>query len=301
MDVSIIIVNYKTSKLVIEAIASIQRHSVGFSYEIIIVDNNSNDGSVEFFRKNLGENIKILSLDYNLGFGGANNIGLESAIGEYILFLNPDILLLNNAIGILLEFIKQNQNIGAVGGNLYNEKMKAAYSHSRLFPGIFLEVLPLLSKNYSTKIIKNIHHNFSGKPLMVKAISGANMMIKRSVLDMVGYFNSSFFMYYEDTELSWRIRKAGFKNYNVPEANFIHLEGGSFEFKETRVRLSFESRGKYYVLTRGKFYKTLFDMFYLLAINVNIIILQIFQRDSNYYRRLKKIFCEIDIDYNIFR
>lgn len=295
VEISIIIVNYKTSKLILNAINSIFKLSEGFSFEIIVIDNNSKDGSIDLLHDHFGGRIKIVGLDRNLGFGNANNVGITYAKGDYILFLNPDIILINNAIRMMLDHIKQNSMIGVVGGNLYSQDMKPAYSHSKFFPGFILDVLPLLTFGYSRKIFKNLHHNFTNCPLEVNVISGADFMIRRSLLEKVGYFNPIFFMYYEDTELCWRVRNAGYRLINLPKAKLIHLEGSSFESKDTRIRLSFESLAKYYTLTRGKLYKSLINAMYLFGININLIALQVFGRNSNYYRRLKKNFLVINL------
>jgi len=293
MDVSIIIVNYKTSKLIINAINSLIKFSEGFSFEIIIVDNNSNDGSIESLHRNFGEKIKVIRLEENLGFGKANNIGLEYASGEYILFLNPDIIFLTNAIRIMLDHFDKIKNLGAVGGNLHSQDMKPAYSHSRIAPGLLLDIFPLLTLGFSKKLVRNFNYNFSKRPIIVSSISGADMMVKRSIIDEIGGFNPIFFMYYEDTELNWRIRKAGYKIYNIPTAKLIHLEGSSFELNETRIRYSLQSREKYYILTKGRTCIFLLNILFLFSVNLNIFVLNIMRRDSSYFKIVKRHFIEI--------
>lgn len=116
MDVSIIIVNYKTPELVVECIRSIREKTTGISYEIIIVDNDSKDNSLEIFSTELEEDIKVVVANENLGFGKANNLGAQHATGKYLFLLNSDTLLINNAIQILYQYIEKNNHIGVVGG-----------------------------------------------------------------------------------------------------------------------------------------------------------------------------------------
>ena len=133
MDVSIIIVNYKTPELVVECIRSIREKTTGISYEIIIVDNDSKDNSLEIFSTELDEDIKVVVANENLGFGKANNLGAQHATGKYLFLLNSDTLLINNAIQILYQYIEKNNHIGVVGGNLFTSDMKASPSFAMQF------------------------------------------------------------------------------------------------------------------------------------------------------------------------
>lgn len=139
MDVSIIIVNYQSSNLVIDCVNSIFQKTKEISYEIIIVDNASNDNSVECLTKKFGNKIKIISSKVNLGFGKANNLGERYAIGKYIFLLNPDTILVNNAIKILMYSLKKNKDIGCVGGNLYTIDMMPCPSYCLSFDDLSTE------------------------------------------------------------------------------------------------------------------------------------------------------------------
>lgn len=141
--ISIVYVNYKTASLVIDSIKSVKENTTGVDYEIIVVDNASGDYSLDLIRKQYPEVICIQA-DDNLGFGKANNLALDQAKGDCILFLNPDTLLLNNALFELYSFLRSSYKIGACGGNLYDEDNKPTTSFSRKYPSFFWELLSIM-------------------------------------------------------------------------------------------------------------------------------------------------------------
>lgn len=272
MDVSIIIVNYHSSRLIADCIDSIGVHTRDLEYEVIVVDNDSEPDFKETILSLLHHpplsGIKFLSLSENIGFGRANNQGLKTATGRNILFLNPDTLLMNNAVKILSDFLDNNSRAGACGPNILDESQNPAFSFKRFLPGIFWEFNELL--NYYPQKLKygqNTSFNHTGKPLEVGYATGAALMVKKEVLDKVGAFRDEFFLYYEETDLCYRIRKAGWKIFNVPEAEIIHLESKSFtkgeEWQsETKTKYIEESRKIYYRLNSPLFQKKLSDLIY---------------------------------------
>ena len=131
MDVSIIIVNYNTLELTKNTIDSVNEKTKDLNYEIILVDNASTDGSVEFFEKEYKNKIIFIKNDENLGFGRANNRGIKIAKGKYVFLLNSDTLLINNAIKILFDFMEKNNNCGVCGGNLYTLTLQPTNSFFR--------------------------------------------------------------------------------------------------------------------------------------------------------------------------
>lgn len=245
IDVSVIIVNYNTSVLIKNLLKTIEDKTEGVSCEVIVVDNNP----IEQFSidlKDYLDKIIYLPLKENVGFGRANNEGLKVAKGRNIFFLNPDTLLLNNAIKILSDYLDNNEKVGVCGGNLYDKDMNPIHSFIRTLSSSLWDLNNLLG-NLIFKFLygKNIQFNYTKKPLSVGYVTGADMMVKRSVLDKVGGFDPDFFMYYEETELSYRIRKAGFDIVSVPDAEIIHLEGQSFKIKEERIRRMITSQKLY--------------------------------------------------------
>jgi len=250
MDVSVIIVNYNTLTLTKQCIDSVFLNTRDVSFEIILVDNASSDGSQEFFI--CDNRIKYIKNKKNLGFGKANNLGLKHAKGRNIFFLNSDTYLVNDAISILSKFLDNNDTVGACGGNLYNEKMQPNVSFKRFYPCIWTELDILLGRIPSKILgIKNTNFNYYDIPIEVAYISGADLMIRKVVLDKYGAFNPSFFMYYEETELCYRIKKnGGYKIMNVPNAKIVHMNGkSSINNSKKPSQLFLDSRFTYINLT----------------------------------------------------
>lgn len=254
MDVSVIIVNYNTLELTKNTIESVFEKTKGLNYEVILVDNASTDGSVEFFENNYKEKIIFIKNNKNLGFGRANNKGIEIARGKYVFLLNSDTLLINNAIKILFDFMEQNIECGVCGGNLYDIDLKPTHSFLVDLPYMTLKTefdsyLNIVSKLYRKLRKKRKDFNYNNAPQKVGYITGADMMIRKKVLDKVGMFDRDFFMYSEEVELTYRIYKAGYTSFSVPQAKIIHLEGRSTIFKENKVRMMLESKYKYFYKT----------------------------------------------------
>lgn len=251
-DVSIIIVNYNTQKMTAECIESVKSLTNGISYEIILVDNNSQDGSREFFESY--EGIRYIYNNSNEGFGRANNLGLAIAEGRNILFLNSDTILINNAVKILSDYIDRNIDVGACGGNLYYEDMKPNVSYFLSFPNLLSELDVLFLYKPSSWL--GIHHetfNSGTTPKEVAYISGADLMVKKDILDTCGSFDPDFFMYFEETELCHRIKKVGYKIMSIPDAKIIHLTGRSYKVKRRTPSPMFLSSKFIYIkkTTRG--------------------------------------------------
>lgn len=225
MDVSIIIVNYNTKTITDNCIASILEKTSGISFEIILIDNASDDGSREFFQND--DRITYIYNEKNLGFGPANNIAVNVAGGRYILFLNSDTLLKNNAVYILCEYLDKHPDSCACGGNLFLPDGKPALSFSRYFPSIYEEI-NMLFRNIPNRILfgRNERFNNTGRTMSVSQITAADLMVRRSALQEAGGFNPNFFLYYEDTELCYRLKKCG-KLISVPMAEITHLQSTS--------------------------------------------------------------------------
>ena len=241
MDVSIIMINYNTYELTKNAIESVINYTSSINYEIILIDNNSPDKSGDELKNYFGEKITYIQAGENLGTSKSFNKGLEMTSGKYILWLNTDILIKDNFIYKLFVFMEKNEQCGICGGNLVDFNNKPAHSFLKFLPslksvkknlGLFNIVKNKLFKNH----IKH-EYNFSDKPLEVGYITGADMMIRRTVIDRIGGFDEDIFMYAEETEFTFRMKKStDYKVFSVPEAVMQHLEGGSFgaaiEFNE---------------------------------------------------------------------
>lgn len=274
MDVSIIIVNYNTRVLIQNSIESIISKTKDIKYEIIVVDNASVDDSLDIFSNDT--RIKYIYNRKNLGFGLANNVGIKIAKGRNIFLLNPDTLLLNNAIKILSDFLDKHPKVGCCGGNLYNADLEPIHSYSMMLPSYLWE-LNLLSASKIEKILwgKNAQFNHTLKNRKVGYICGADMMLRRSVLDQVGCFSDRFFLYYEDTELSYRIKQAGYEIISVPKAEIQHLVGksmGGKEFNPLRVKFVESGLSSFYSLHTKGMKRFIIQCMRLLRLNLKFII-----------------------------
>ncbi len=290
LHLSIIYVNYKTCNLILDSIKSVKDNTQNINYEIIVVDNNSEDNSLFIIKKHYPEVIYIQSGE-NLGFGKANNLGSKQAKGECIIFLNPDTLLINNALYILFNYLVSSDDIAICGGNLYDIQKKPTTSFNRNFPSYIQELLSIFYVNISSlHHFKSKNFNYTQKPLLVSSIIGADLMIKKNVLDQIGGFDPIFFMNYEETELCYRVYKKGYKIVSVPDAKIIHLEGKSSYVKKSRLFYLYE--GEFFYFYKVYSFKKSEKIFLLNNLKNNIRILQfyiLFNRNRLNYWKIKKI------------
>lgn len=224
-DISIIIVNYNTLHVLQPCIDSIVEHTKDIDYEIIVVDNGSTDGSVEALSKD--RRVTFVPTGENLGFGKANNRGLELAHGDYVFFLNSDTLLKNNAVKMLYDFAEQYQGkLGALGCIL--EDLQGNRIHSY---GKFSKMSDDFRKYLWIPILKGLHLYqepvipYPDNWMKVDYVTGADLFVSRQVLDECGAFHPAFFMYYEESEMEHRFMLHGYNNIIVNGPQIIHLEG----------------------------------------------------------------------------
>lgn len=237
MDVSIIIVNYNTYKLTSECIDSVIKYTSCIMYEIILVDNGSKDGSKEYFGNN--KQIKYVYSEENLGFGRANNLGAKIASGKYLFFLNSDTLLTSNAILQFYKNMERDANIAAIGAQLIwpNNTLQESFFSFPSLGLILKDCFGLIS--HTPKINKN---NKSIIFLKNKFISGADLFITHELFNRIGGFYPGFFMYYEETDLQYRIKKRNLKIAFNPNIKIIHYNGGS---QINKVNKGFQKRKQY--------------------------------------------------------
>lgn len=246
MDVSIIIVNYNTKELTQNCIDSIFKNTTGVSFEVILVDNASTDGSIELFEQE--QRIQFIKSDENLGFGKANNLGYQYAKGKYIFLLNSDTLLLNNAIKLFYDKMESiDGSVGCLGCLLKNADHQYTHSYAD-FPKVSNLIYSLVPPFFrllgsekwvvdNPKLRAN-HQSF----FQVEYITGADLFIRRNVIEECGLFDPDFFMYYEDPEMQYRYLRKGYKSYIYDAPKIIHLEGGSMKPDRRKSLISFDSQ-----------------------------------------------------------
>lgn len=249
MDVSIIIVNYNTRHLTSDCITSVVEKTEGISYEIILVDNASNDGSKEMFEND--SRVTYIYSERNGGFGYGNNLGMEVAKGRYFLLLNSDTLLVNNAVKEFYDFAESQTRKQVYGCYLQNGKRQYSCS-SFFFPAFTI-------KDFLKRFWGKKHKKEDGFEIKnVEAISGADMFFHREIYDRIGGFDNNIFLYGEEGEWQYRMMKAGYPCCIIPQPQIIHLEGQSMKMSPSKMAIKWKSH--FYILKKHMFYPT-----YLLA------------------------------------
>lgn len=236
MDVSIIIVNYNTKELTKNCLQSIYQQTKDVEFEVIVSDNGSADGSVGMI-KDLFPSVVLVENNANLGFGAANNRGLEVAKGKYVLYLNSDTVLLNNAVKIFFDYFEafgEKESLGVLGGSLYSPEMLYIGCGGK-FMGInhelkvaFIDFLRIQKNSFFPKKnafkSSNKANEFSPYRGVIDYVYGCDMFLKN---DQMAKFDERFFMYREEEDLQLQIFRANKKAYILDEPKIIHYDGAS--------------------------------------------------------------------------
>ena len=246
IDVSIVIVNYNSGEWLERAIRAVMDTTSGLACEVIVSDNGSQDDSDSQAEKIFGSKIRLLRLGANKGFAAANNAALPYCHGRNILFLNPDTEVQSEAIRRMSTYLDEHDRVGACGGNLFLPDGKAAFSYWMTLPGVRFEWNRLFSDLFLRLRYKGSQeHNYTGKVLNVAHSIGADLMVKKAVLDEVGGMDEAFFLFYEETELCYRIHRAGYTIVNIPDARITHAEGQTIDALGRRLPYMMKSRKLY--------------------------------------------------------
>jgi len=231
IELSIIVLSYNTAALTKQTVESIltSLKSARFKYEIIVFDNASSDKSVEFVKaiaKKYSQ-VKIVAHNENLGFSKGNNVALKLARGEYVLFLNSDILVQDDAISKLFEYYKINQeSVHFIGGKLFNKDGTLQASGGPFYS------LPVI---FGALFAKGDHWGFSRQSpdriTQIDWVSGACILTTKKIFSKLHGFDEKIFMYMDEIDLLYRARKMNYRTYFYPYAPFIHLGSASSEGK----------------------------------------------------------------------
>lgn len=228
-EISIIIINYNTSKYTIECVLSVfKKTNTNLNFEIVVVDNNSDKEDYLNLKNNLPKknNLKLVRSAINLGFGGGNMFGAQFVNSKYILFLNNDAFLKNDCLSILYQYMENHNDVGVCTAQNYDEDNNFVYSfdHNKglrklLFGRSFLEKTN--PKNYPKR---KKEYN---KPINVNFINGAFMFFTTKAFAEVGGFDTNIFLYFEEMDICYRLKRIGLKSTLVPEAKITHIQGAS--------------------------------------------------------------------------
>lgn len=261
MDVSVILVNYNTLHLTKECIDSIFEKTQGISFEIILVDNDSQDGSREQFSKD--KRIIFIESGGNIGFGRANNLGVKKATGKYIFFLNTDTLLVNNAIKCFFDYCEEHSHdkFGGIGCLLQDKEGNTIHSFAH-FPTLTSNIRDFLVAPIYKKLGKTYQRydttddDVTKDSFRVDYVTGADLFVSRELIDKCGAFDKDFFMYFEETEMQHRWSRAGYPSTIIKTPKIIHLEGGSVKigqpkFNHRQFLFGLRSKNLYFKKTQG--------------------------------------------------
>jgi len=234
MDLSIIIINWNVRPLLEKCFISIRRYLTGIRYEVIVVDNASQDGSQEFLQNWVKQNPggQVIFNSQNLGFAKANNQALKIARGEFILFLNPDTELLDDSLVAALDYMRQNQRVGILGGQILGPDNQIQPS-VRSFPRLCSQILILLKLHRLFPRANCLKKYFLPdldyhKTQEVEQIMGAFLLTRKNLLDTLGGFDEKFFLWFEEVDLCWRARQLNYQIIYYPLTKVKHYGSQSF-------------------------------------------------------------------------
>ena len=222
MKLSVVILNYNVQYFLELCLRSVEAAILNLDAEIIVVDNNSEDGSCQMVRM-LFPNVNLIENKENYGFSKGNNIGVLQAKGEYLCILNPDTVVAEETFIKLLEFSEGKENLGIVGCKLINGRGDFLPESKRKIPYVSA-AFKKLTGNTDDYYANQVKENDVGK---VEILVGAFMFLKKTVYNEIEGFDEDYFMYGEDIDLSYRIVQAGYKNYYLPTTKIIHYKGES--------------------------------------------------------------------------
>jgi GT2 family glycosyltransferase len=230
MELSIIYVNWNSLDYLRESITSVYQHTHNIEFEIFVVDNASTEQGVDSLSQPFPE-VRVIKSDVNLGFAGANNLGFKHSNGEFVLLLNPDTKLIGPSINVMMDYLRALPDAGIVGCKLLNTDGSVQLSSIQKFPTILnqaidAEYLRLRWPHCPLWEIGPLFEN-NVKVINVEVIPGACMLLRRSVFQKVGMYSEDYFMYAEDLDLNYKLKRAGFTNYYVGETAIVHHGGGS--------------------------------------------------------------------------
>jgi N-acetylglucosaminyl-diphospho-decaprenol L-rhamnosyltransferase len=235
MKLSVIIVSYNTSRLLQHCLESLVNNACSHDLEIFVVDNASADDSVAMVREHFPQ-VKLIANQKNMGFAAANNQVYNEFTGSYLILLNPDARIQPGAIDCAVEFMAGHPEVGICGGRLLNANGQLEPS-ARRFPNSYFKFLIIsglsdkfsASKFFSQADYKYFDHRTA---IEVEWVPGTFSLIRRDMLEEIGFFDERFYLYYEETDLCLRARRAGWKVYFFPGAEVIHIGGASSKTRQ---------------------------------------------------------------------
>ncbi|MFW5724805.1 MAG: glycosyltransferase [Bacteroidota bacterium] len=287
MKLSVIIVNYNVKYFLEQCLKSVFISGKNLTMEVFVVDNNSVDGSVQMVREKFPQ-VKLIANKENTGFSRANNQAIKISQGEYVLLLNPDTVVEDDTFEKVVAFMDKTPDAGGLGVKMIDGKGVFLPESKRGLPTpavAFYKIFGLSALFPRSKIFGKYHLGYldSEKIHKVEILSGAFMLMRKSVLEKTGYLDETFFMYGEDIDLSYRILQAGYKNYYFPETRIIHYKGEST--KKSSINYVFVFYNAMIIFARKHFSKHNASVFSFL-INIAIYFRAFLAIISRFVRRI---------------
>lgn len=242
MKLSVIIVNYNVKYYLEQCLLSVERALTGMQGEVFVVDNGSLDGSIEYLKSKFPW-VYYIENGENQGFSRANNKAIRMSRGEYVMLLNPDTIVGENVLHDCVEFLDQNPKAGGVGVRMLKEDGSMALESRRGVPTpwtSFCKMVGLCTLFPKSTLFGRYYMQYlpTDRPVEIDILSGACMTLRREALQKCGLLDEAFFMYGEDIDISYRIQKAGFKNYFLP-VTILHYKGESTQKSSYRYAIVF--------------------------------------------------------------
>ncbi len=247
VDLSVIIVNWNTCSLLMQCIDSIQGSKPGYSFDIWVIDNHSTDDSVQMIRQDY-PTVSLIGNTENVGFSRANNQALRLCSGRYVLLLNSDAFVQENALARMIQFMEAHAEAGIVGANLFYPDGRPQMAHGPL-PSLVSEMISLLGLD---RFQRRAGNGLDKGWIETGVVGGACLLARRSMLDQIGLLDERYFMFSEEIDLCRRAHQAGWKVAFLPSARVIHLEGGSTGRTPERILRLYRSKLLYFEKHHGQ-------------------------------------------------
>jgi GT2 family glycosyltransferase len=279
-------------------IRSVYASETGYSFEIILVDNASSDGSVDAIKYSFLD-VRIIENKENVGFGRANNQAAEIAAGRYLYILNSDTEIEKDVIEKVVSYGDLNQKAGVIGTKVVfpdGKLQKNFYKFPTFFSEfIFFTVGIIKSGNWFLFNLNKYRRYSADKPFEVDVISGCSMFVKQEVYKKVGLFNEAFFMYYEDGEFCYKVKKGGFKCIYLPEVFITHIHMGTSKkhIKDFKLLTScFNCACIYFKCVKNRLYAFMFKILCVSVWLIELIVLGVFsivRKDEKIIRKINML------------
>jgi GT2 family glycosyltransferase len=298
MELSIIIINYNTDECLRQCLSSIINFTKNVEFEIIVVDNDSKNRGIEKLITEFPD-VKFFFRKVNDGFGAGCNFGASRANGKYLAFVNPDIILSNDILSVLVAKLKEDNKLAICSPMFVDSKGKIVFTFN-YFPDLIWEIYEFFGKGYEKRIekllsVKEIKEK-TKNPYYVDWVTGACFVVKNEIFKKVNGFDDKFFLYYEDVELQCRVRKEGYEIAILPSCYVYHGVNSSTKSTEGEnvyIYNMYRSKILYYKKISNVFYALFIRIFHIIGLIFRVTFLYIRKRYG--YKRKQKLKQYIDV------